>query len=190
MKFVLLIASFCLFESAFGLFGFTKKYNTHEDPFFPHTNRAQPFAPFVTEEKWIEQRLDNFNPQDHRMWRMRYLENREHYEPGGPIFIYVGGEWTIGSGSISEGSHIYDLAKELNGIIYYTEHRYYGQSHPTNDTSTKNLQYLTVDQALADLAIFVGYARNSSPDLKKAGVFMVGGSYSGKFSDKRQSYRV
>lgn len=72
------------------------------------------------------------------------------------------------------------MARELNGTLYYTEHRYYGRSHPTNNTSTENLRYLTVDQALADLAVFVTHIKASSPDLANSGVIMVGGSYSGK----------
>lgn len=61
---------------------------------------------------------------------MRYFSNSEHYVPGGPIFIYVGGEWEISYGWVT-GGHIYDMAKELNGFVFYTEHRYYGKSYPT-----------------------------------------------------------
>lgn len=35
------------------------------------------------------------------------------------------------------------------------EHRYYGLSVPTTDLSTPNLQWLTVAQALEDLATFI-----------------------------------
>lgn len=108
------------------------------------------------------------------------MENDVHFKPGGPIFIYVGGEWSISAGSIGFGSHIYDLAEELSGIIYYTEHRYYGQSRPTANTSTENLRFLSVDQALADLAFFISHVKASSPDLVESGVILVGGSYSGK----------
>lgn len=40
------------------------------------------------EIKWIEQRLNNFDPQDERVWNMRYMENSLYLEDGGPIFIY------------------------------------------------------------------------------------------------------
>lgn len=180
MRFLIAIAFFCLLQTSFGFLGFTRKFNNHDEPFIPSSNRFLPIGPRRVQEKWIEQRLDNFNPQDNRSWKMRYLENDEHFQPNGPIFVYVGGEWTITAGSISEGGHIYDLAKELNGTMFYTEHRYYGQSHPTNNTSTENLRFLSVDQALADLAVFVSYIKKSSPDFAKSGVVMVGGSYSGK----------
>lgn len=59
----------------------------------------------------------------------RYLSNDYYFKPNGPIFIYVGGEWTISEGSL-RGGHMFDMAKELNGYMFYTEHRYYGRSHP------------------------------------------------------------
>lgn len=57
------------------------------------------------------------------------MANNEFYEKGGPMFIYVGGEWAISPGAISSGHH-YDMAKEHKGYLFYTEHRYYGQSKP------------------------------------------------------------
>lgn len=97
--------------------------------------------------------------------------------PGGPIFIYIGGEWEISPGWISAGL-MFDMAKELNGTMFYTEHRYYGKSKPTNDTSAENLKFLTVEQALADLAHFIEYIKESSADFKNSGVVVVGASYS------------
>ncbi len=35
--------------------------------------------------------------------------------------------------------------------------RFYGKSIPNNDMSTENLRFLSVDQALADLAGFLKY---------------------------------
>jgi hypothetical protein len=73
---------------------------------------------------------------------------------------------------------MFDMAKELNGTMFYTEHRYYGKSHPTEDTSTKNLEFLTAKQALADLASFIEYIKASSEGHKNSGVVVVGASYS------------
>lgn len=181
MRFFIVIALvFCSAEICWGFFGYTRKFNTHDEPLIPHQQRVFSVIPKVIQEKYIEQRLDHFNPQDNRTWNMRYFVNDAHSTPGGPIFIYVGGEWSISAGSISAGTHIYDLAKEHNGTLFYTEHRYYGKSHPTANTSTENLRFLTVDQALADLAFFIRHVKSSSPNFSNSGVVMVGGSYSGK----------
>jgi Serine carboxypeptidase S28 len=197
MRILAVVALFlCSVETALGFFGLTTKFNTHDEPFIPHLNRGLGGERLkVIREKYIKQRVDNFNPQDNRLWEMRYFENDEFRQPNSPIFIYVGGEWTISAGSIAKGTHIYELAKENNGTLFYTEHRYYGKSHPTKNTTTENLRFLTVDQALADLAFFITHIKASSPDFTNSGVVMVGGSYSGRFRlfttiDSAQSYRV
>lgn len=105
------------------------------------------------------------------------MSNDEHFQAGGPIFIFVGGEWDISPGWI-QGGHTYDMAAERNGYLFYTEHRYYGISRPTPDTSVENLQYLNVEQALADLAHFITYVKTTIPGLETSGVILVGASYS------------
>jgi hypothetical protein len=105
------------------------------------------------------------------------MENDQFYTPGGPFFIFVGGEWSITPNRLT-GGHMYDMARELNGYMFYTEHRFYGLSRPTVDTSTKSLKYQSVDQSLADLAHFIRKMKAYIPGAKHAGVILVGGSYS------------
>lgn len=175
---IFLIIFLSLFNLSLGFFGYTRQYNTHEEPSFPIT-RTGIFA--TPTQKYIEQSLDHFNPQDQRRWMMRYFENDAYFQTGGPIFIYLGGEWTISTPSITQGTLIVEMAKENEGILFYTEHRFYGLSRPTANTTTENLQYLTIDQALADVAIFIDFIKNSSPKkFKNSGVILVGASYSGK----------
>ncbi|XP_052890425.1 putative serine protease K12H4.7 [Anopheles moucheti] len=145
----------------------------HREP--PIRGGSRKAGPVTT--KYIMQRLDHFDPQNVNTWSMRYMENGEHYAPGGPLFIYVGGEWEISESSISRG-HVYDMASQLKGYLFYTEHRYYGKSHPTVDLRTDKLKYLNIDQALADLAHFVVQMRKTIPGAENAGVIMIGGSYS------------
>lgn len=78
----------------------------------------------------IVQKLDNFDSANTATWEMRYFSNNEHYVPGGPLFIFLGGEWEISYGWVT-GGHMYDMAKEMNGYLFYTEHRFYGKSFPT-----------------------------------------------------------
>lgn len=74
---------------------------------------------------------------------------------------------------------LHEIAHELNGTLFYTEHRYYGKSRPTADTSAENLKFLTVSQAVADLAHFVEFMKASSSDnFTSSGVILVGSSYS------------
>jgi hypothetical protein len=43
----------------------------------------------------------------------------------------------------------------FKATIVTIEHRYYGLSVPTPDLSTPNLAWLTIEQALEDLATFI-----------------------------------
>lgn len=58
------------------------------------------------------------------------MSNEEHFKSGGPIVIYIGGEWTISAGALLGGQQ-FDIAAKHNGYLFYTEHRYYGKSYPT-----------------------------------------------------------
>ncbi|XP_054747578.1 putative serine protease K12H4.7 [Anastrepha obliqua] len=147
------------------------KYLHREPPMEQASTRAS------VETKWIEQKLDNFDDNNNGTWNMRYMENAEYFKEGGPMFIYLGGEWSISAGMISSG-HFVDMAAEHNGMLFYTEHRYYGQSRPTSDITVDNLKYLHVKQALADLAHFITYQRQNNSALATSKVIMAGGSYS------------
>lgn len=84
----------------------------------------------VLRQGFVPQQLDHFDASNYVQWQMRFMGNSEFYVPGGPIFIMVGGEWEISEGWIT-GGHMYDMAREMNGYLFYTEHRFYGQSRPT-----------------------------------------------------------
>ena len=69
-------------------------------------------------------------------------------------------------------------------MIYQEENisfRFYGDSHPTEDLSVKNLVYLSSEQALADLASFVS-SMNEQHNLTDAKWISFGGSYPGSLS--------
>lgn len=106
--------------------------NLHGDPFLFDLNPTDEHNVNgrLLLSQTIEQKLDHFSETNTETWPMRYFSNSAYYVPGGPLFIYVGGEWTISFGSIT-GGHTHDMAKEMNGYLFYTEHRYYGQSRPT-----------------------------------------------------------
>lgn len=78
----------------------------------------------------IVQRLDNFDPSNLGIWGQRYYVNNAYYTPGSPIFLFLAGEWTITPYRLTY-SLMHDIASEINGGLYYLEHRYYGESRPT-----------------------------------------------------------
>ena len=80
--------------------------------------------------------------------------NDTFYKEAGPAFLMIGGEGTANPIWMVDGTWI-DYAQEHGALCFQLEHRFYGESHPTEDMSVKNLAYLTSTQALADLATFV-----------------------------------
>lgn len=77
--------------------------------------------------------------------------------------------------------YVYELAKEHRALLVNVEHRFYGESYPTSTMSTHNLQYLSSQQALADLARIITYIK-SSLNTPSSRVVVVGGSYPGNMA--------
>ena len=105
--------------------------------------------------------LDHFGgPVSH--WSQRfYIDQRYWCGDGCPIFLYIGGEGP--QGAPSDHMFISTLAQEYSALMIALEHRYYGESYPVEDMSVANLRYLNSNQALADLATFIGYVRAHVP---------------------------
>ena len=76
------------------------------------------------------------------------------------------------------------MLPQTRGLLLALEHRYYGchnrSSCPYADASAPgHLDYLTTDQALADLAAFAAWARAARGVRADARVVAIGGSYPG-----------
>ncbi|XP_051166527.1 putative serine protease K12H4.7 [Leptopilina boulardi] len=141
----------------------------------------------LTNEKWITQLVDHFHIQDSRTWKMRYLENDGYFNGTGPILIMLGGEWSINPGFLNAGL-MHGIGAQHGALMYYTEHRFYGKSRPFENVSTKNLKYLNVDQALADVAYFIETVKRERK-LNNTMVIVFGGSYAGNMAVwMRQKY--
>lgn len=136
----------------------------------------------------VDLKLDHFNPLDRRTFDARYFVNGEHWIPGGVIFIYVGGGFEVYDDFLARGA-MYELARDTNGHLFSLEHRYFGASKPTEDTSVENLQWLTVHQALGDLAQFIEFIRENYYGASGSRVILWGRGYGGALAVwARQKY--
>ncbi|XP_017112071.2 putative serine protease K12H4.7 [Drosophila elegans] len=135
------------------------------------------------EELWLDQKVDNFDEKNDQTWKMRYFRNAKYHKPQGPIYIFVGGEWTISRGLMSTGL-THDMAVENSGMLFYTEHRYYGKSLPFGKESFQlhHLKQLNLHQSLADLAHFIRHQKSENAEMRDSKVILVGGSYSGSLA--------
>ena len=132
----------------------------------------------------FSQKIDHFNVGNNGSFLQRYYVNSKYYQNDGAVFIYVGGEAELRSGSVARGS-VVDMAQKFNGLIVGLEHRFYGKSHPFRDLSRHSLEYLTSQQALSDLANFIQQFSKVHPELGVTSTtkwIVVGGSYPGNLS--------
>ncbi|GFS16300.1 thymus-specific serine protease [Elysia marginata] len=123
--------------------------------------------------QWFEQRLDHFNPTDTRTWKQRYFKAGP--DSSDTLFVKICGEtealplWMVAGMWTRWG-------QKHNAVRLQLEHRFYGDSRPTKDMSVDNLQYLSSEQALADVAIFISSMKRQ---YRASKVIAFGGSYSG-----------
>lgn len=139
-----------------------------------------PLSMSKVQTRWMEQPLDHFDKNEKRLWAMRYYQRLDLWKPGGPIFIFIGGEGEAHPGFLT-GGMIYDLANETNGAMFMSEHRYYGKSIPLKYTGVKSLKYLSSRQALADLARMIQRLK-LLPLFSRSKVVVIGGSYPGNLA--------
>jgi serine carboxypeptidase S28 len=76
------------------------------------------------------------------------------------VIVLLGGE-TSGEDRLPFMKYgiLQKLIKELHGVGVVLEHRYYGDSFPTDDLSVDSLRFLDTQQALADVAYFAQHVK-------------------------------
>ncbi|KRX07315.1 hypothetical protein PPERSA_06930 [Pseudocohnilembus persalinus] len=135
-----------------------------------------------------EQILDHFKlgPAEH--WSQRYIVQDYYFDKqNGPLFLYIGGE-SYAHAVSKKSNFTLCLAEEFKGIVITLEHRFYGSSQPygqgPDSYSVENMKMLTHEQALDDLATFIGYLKqNKLFGIKEdTPVITIGGSYPGALS--------
>ncbi|KAJ1913343.1 hypothetical protein IWQ60_009253 [Tieghemiomyces parasiticus] len=140
------------------------------DPFFSLVAAPE-------EEHWFQQRIDHLGFY-RKTFRQLYYVNDTYYRPGGPVYLYCPGESANKISTVKSG-FLLNLAEATNGLVVSLEHRYYGRSNPVPDLSPRNMRYLSVAQALADMAHFIETAELPQIEKNRADVrwIVVGGSY-------------
>ena len=94
--------------------------------------------------------------------------------PDSPVLLYICGESACSS---AYGSSLADSARTLGASIIVLEHRYYGASIPFGTPNLEQMKYLTIHNALEDLAAFEKFAVDKHALNGKW--IAVGGSYPG-----------
>uniref|UniRef100_A0AC34FKJ4 ATP-dependent helicase C-terminal domain-containing protein n=1 Tax=Panagrolaimus sp. ES5 TaxID=591445 RepID=A0AC34FKJ4_9BILA len=157
-------------------------------------NLAEPFIENEEEllevsQHWIEQPLDHFNISRTKTWFQRYWNNSNFYDPNcfGQnciIFLMIGGNSGVNEKWITNPNVTYlQWAKSLKAMVFLLEHRFYGESQPSENISDESLKYLSSKQALKDIANFIQKIKNENKDqFKNSKLITFGGSYGGTLS--------
>nr|XP_003463275.2 thymus-specific serine protease [Cavia porcellus] len=108
---------------------------------------------------WLQQPLDPFNSSDDRTFLQRYWVNDRHWAGGdAPVFLHLGGEGSLGPGSVMTG-HPEALAPALGALVISLEHRFYGLSVPAGGLGLAQLRYLSSRHAWCRAAVSSAFAQ-------------------------------
>ncbi|KAI5365513.1 putative peptidase S28, alpha/Beta hydrolase [Septoria linicola] len=154
----------------------------------PHVLRRQNTASYQAHT--IDQPIDHFqneskyHPHTNATFKQRYFFDDSYYKPGGPVFLYIGGETSAENRfSNLETGIIQLLMNATNGLGVILENRYYGQSFPYNTSSTDELRFSTTEQTIADNAFFAKHAEfpgvNATLTAPQTPWILYGGSLAG-----------
>jgi len=131
----------------------------------------------------LEQPIDHFARPDSASagytFKQRYFIDSTYADgENSPVLFYICGESTCeGPSSVPLLNR---MARKLRAHRVALEHRYYGESHPFPTLTADHLRFLSMDQAIEDLAFFQRFA---TAVLKLNGRWIsVGGSYPGELS--------
>ncbi|KAH8195109.1 hypothetical protein TruAng_010729 [Truncatella angustata] len=137
-------------------------------PFIAHVDARQEGngRPTSYVAQYFNQKIDHFPTSDRYLphtndtFKQTYYVDDSYYKPGGPVFLYIGGE-TSGRSRWSnmQTGIIQILMEAFDGLGVILENRYYGTSYPYNTSTTDELAYLTNEQTIAD---FANFAQNAN----------------------------
>ncbi len=157
----------------------------------PRFFRFKPISPTVIRESQVSdrfhrddefvQKVDHFSTTDQRTFRQRFFIDSSYAKSPAdraPVLFLICGESTCGGANSSE--MVNQLAKKIGAHRVALEHRYYGYSQPFKTLESDHLIYLSMAQAIEDLAAFQKFAMMN---LNLRGKWVaVGGSYPGEVS--------
>lgn len=84
----------------------------------------------AAEPQWFTQKLNHFDASDSRTWQQKYYVNGSSLGMNGPVFLMIGGEGPLRATWVAVGAMV-QYAQKYGALVLALEHRFYGDSHPT-----------------------------------------------------------
>ncbi|CAK7266705.1 hypothetical protein SEPCBS57363_002225 [Sporothrix epigloea] len=155
-----------------------------EDVYGPSVKRGA--LPSYIGEGVFEQLLDHEHPELGTFSQRYWYCTKYWTGPGAPVVTFTPGEDAADgyTGYLVNHTLTGQFAQAIGGATVLIEHRYWGESSPYEELTTKNLQYLTIPNAIADLTYFarnvkLPFDTNGTSNAPNAPWVLSGGSYSG-----------
>lgn len=141
--------------------------------------RMQPLLVTKTiHQSQFTQLINHNNPSIGTFAQRYYIDESFSNAIDDPVFFYICGESECTKRALNGA--IRNYAKRYHAKLVALEHRYYGESIPSNTFSAPDLSFLTTAEALEDLAYF---QRHISNEKNWRGTWIAfGGSYPGSLS--------
>ncbi len=131
-----------------------------------------------TTPRIFQQTLDHDHPSSTKFSQRYWIDSRYASGSNSPVIYEICGEATCHG--TSQRGPVYDQARRLRAHLVALEHRYYGYSVPFPTLDAPNLRYLSIHQAIEDLATFQHYVQRT---LHLQGKWIaIGGSYAGSLA--------
>ncbi|XP_065175223.1 dipeptidyl peptidase 2-like [Sycon ciliatum] len=156
-----------------------------------HADRPQIGAPSLRnipllQPQFFEQRVDHYNTSDLRTFNQKFFvyDAYKSKSDGASLLFYCGPETTELSSYTATNLSLAYFAQTLGAVVVSAEHRYFGVSLPFGNRSFAQpyIQYLAIEQTLADYAAIIQHVKDSIPGLGASKVISFGGSYGGHLS--------
>jgi pimeloyl-ACP methyl ester carboxylesterase len=124
---------------------------------------------------YYNQKLDHKSASTETFKQRFFVDSQYAADEKSPVFYIICGEWNCaGTGSYS---FVENVAKNMKAHLVALEHRFYGESMPTNNLRPEKLEHLTLQAAIDDLATFQKHMMDQRGFSGKW--IAVGGSYAG-----------
>ena len=122
----------------------------------------------------VHPELGTFNHRFFSTWDQHFTDYPDS------LIVFVGGNSPIDSVAQSiYNMPIFEIAKNTNSTLFILEHRFFGESKISNNTESESLEFLTVDQAIDDIAQFITFIKNSYCKSIDCRVALAGEGYGG-----------
>ena len=133
--------------------------------------------------------LDHYRFVPQPTFKIRYASYDAFAASRAPVLFYAGNEGALELFYNASGA-LFEHAQALAAHVFFVEHRYYGKSLPFGPNvsfTNENLQWLSVEQALADYASLIANLPNligcvgtgARAAAGRCDVVLLGGSYGG-----------